>query len=68
MDKKEKPKKEAKPTPSKKEPTYQLTIFKLIGHNDWKVTLERNPTNLIPKIAEKKVILIDRLTGEIVQE
>lgn len=58
-------------------PFYYLTLFKLEGHSSWRAHLSGMQTAFddealkwtnAPKITEKQVIKIDRLTGTFVQD
>ncbi len=53
---------------------YYVTLFKIEGHETWRVHTGSNPDDLdsqlkggntVPKVTERKVQKIDRLTGEI---
>lgn len=56
----------------KKDLAYYLTLFKIEGHQTWRADLKTSPDDfekllpkVFPKITEKNVIRIDRLTGTI---
>lgn len=60
----------------KKKPAYFLTLYKLEGHTTWRANLggdedhfnreiKTNWKNNAPKVTEKRIIKIDRLTGTI---
>ena len=60
-----------KPEP-KKELAYYLTLFKIEGHETWRADIKANKEDfekllpkVSPKITEKNVIRIDRITGTI---
>lgn len=57
-----------------KDLAYYLTMFKIEGHETWRVQLHPTPEGFaaeiakainMPKVTEKKVHRIDRITGEI---
>ncbi len=48
----------------KKELKYRIRMFKIDGHQTWRITMEQSfPVNV--KVTNEKVIEIDRLTGKI---
>lgn len=55
---------------------YYLTIFRLEGHERWRAFLGRSATSFDdvrahdnwPEVTEKKVIRIDRMTGELMMK
>lgn len=53
------------PITPKKELKYFIRMFKLEGHQTWRITMEPNLDNIKGKIIEKKVVEINRITGEI---
>ena len=66
-------------TSSKKfEPNYHLTMYRLEGHKTWRSHIslsskgfaveQKNWTTSAPKIIEKKLILIDRITGVLLEK
>lgn len=62
---------------NKKKNIYYLTLFKIEGHEQWRANLKTDPDAFQkeveaqknhPKITEQKVIVISRMTGEVITE
>lgn len=52
---------------SKKPLVYTLVMFKLEGHQTWRINTEASLSKETKmKVTEKKFIIIDRITGEII--
>lgn len=48
-----------------KELKYRIIMFKLAGHQTWRITTEASFKD-VKNVTEKKTIVIDRLSGNVV--